>query len=330
MIDGHEVRLEGAGHSLWSYPDRPAVSPAWDVDRGTLANGEAARCTGEAIRETGAGSAALVFSFAIPTGNSGRVRYELRAGEPVLRVRYSLDWRDPDTLLKAVVTTAYKGGQARFGCPFGSVLRSQVPGHPREEAQWEVPASRWMVLSDDAQSEGLAVITEAKYGFTVRDGAVGVSLVRSALVTEADLHPAIRELPDRPRHSDLGGHEIELALGRYAAALPSGEHPAALADTLFTPCLPCADTALSAGLGALDATPSVVAAWAKPLAADRWILRLQETDGRHGAATLTLAPGWQAALVPLSETEPAHTAGSAGSLTVSLSPYAVVSVMLSH
>lgn len=328
VIDGHEVRLEGAGHALWSYPDRPAISPAWDVDRGTLANGEAARCTGEAVRETGPGSAALSFSFAIPAGNSGHVRYELRAGEPVLRVRYELDWRDPDTLLKAVVTTAYKGTHARFACPFGSVLRCQVPGYPREEAQWEVPASRWMVLADDAQSEGLAVITEAKYGFTVRDGAVGVSLVRSALVTEADLHPAIRELPDRPRHSDLGHHEIELALGRYAVVLPSGEHPAVLADTLFTPCLPCREAALGAGLGAINTTPSVAAAWAKPLAHDRWVLRLQETDGRHGSATLTLTEGWRAAVVPLSEAEPAGITWEAGSLSVSLSPYAVVSVML--
>jgi alpha-mannosidase len=328
VIDGHEVRIEGAGHSLWSYPDRPAVSPAWDVDRGTLANGEAARCTGEAVSETGPGSAAFLFSFAIPAGNAGRVRYELRAGEPVLRVRYSLDWRDPNTLLKAVVTTGYKGGQARFACPFGSVLRSQVPGYPREEAQWEVPASRWMVLTDDAQSEGLAVITEAKYGFTVRDGLVGVSLVRSALVTEADLHPAIREVPDRPRHSDLGGHEIELALGRYAAALPPGEHPATLADTLFTPCLPCAETALSAGLGDLDMTQGVVAAWAKPLAADRWILRLQETGGRHGSATLSLAPAWKAAIVPLMEDEPPAAQWAEGLLTAPVAPYAVVSIML--
>ncbi|HEX2860105.1 MAG TPA: glycoside hydrolase family 38 C-terminal domain-containing protein [Lacunisphaera sp.] len=326
VVDGHEVRLRDAGHALWSYPDQPAISPAWDVDRGTLANGEVAICTGTPARESAAGSAALVFSFAIPSGNAGRVRYELRAGEPVLRVRYSLDWRDPATLLKAVITTGYTGSQARFGCPFGSVLRAQWPGYPREEAQWEVPASRWMILGDDAQSEGLSVITEAKYGFTVRDGAVGISLVRSALITEAGLHPGIRDLPDRPQHSDLGAHEIDLALGRFSAAGPAAEHPATLADTLFTPCLPCETPGLAAGLGSLDCSPSVTGAWAKPLAPNTWVLRLQETDGRHGSATLTLAAGWSAGTTTLQETEP--TQWTQGSVRLSLSPYAVVSVML--
>lgn len=330
VIDGHPVRLEGAGHALWSYPDLPAISPAWDVDRATLANGEAARIDGESAWETGPGFAAFVFPFALSAGNSGRVRYELRAGEPVLRVSYDLDWRAPNMLLKAVVTTAYKGSQARFACPFGSVLRSQAPGYPREEAQWEVPASRWMVLGDDSQSEGLAVITEAKYGFTTRDGAVGISLVRSAFVTEADLHPAIRDLPDRPQHSDLGAHHIELALGRYAAALPPDEHPAVLADTLFTPCLPCAEAGRNAGLVALDTSPSIAPAWAKPLTPGRWVLRLQEADGRHGSATLALDKGWQAAVVPLDETIPASTAWTAASLAVNLAPYAVVSVMLNR
>lgn len=328
VIDGHAVKLTGAGHALWSYPDKPSISPAWDVDRGTLANGEAATCRGEVVATSGLGSAALVFEFAIPAGNSGRVRYELRAGEGVLRVRYSLDWRDADTLLKAVVTTDYKGSQARFACPFGSVLRSQWPSYPREEAQWEVPGSRWMILTDDAQSEGLSVMTEAKYGFTVRDGAVGVSLVRSALVTEADLHPGIRNLPDRPRHSDLGQHEIELALGRFSPALPASDHPATLADTLFTPCLPCHGSSHYAGLTALACSPSVAPAWAKPLAADRWVLRLQETDGRHGSARLELGAGWSAATTTLQEAMPDKKSAKTGVVDITVAPYAVVSVML--
>ncbi len=326
-IDGHEVKLAGDGHTLWSYPDRPAVSPAWDIDRGTLANGERARCTGEPTLETGAGFAALSFAFDIPSTNTGRVRYELRPGEPVLRVRYTLDWRDPDMLLKAVVTTDYHGSAARFACPFGSVLRGQWPGYPREEAQWEVPASRWMILGDDAQSEGLAVITEAKYGFTVRDGAVGISLVRSALVTEADLHPEVRDTPDRPRHSDLGAHDIELALGRYAVDAAAEEHPAALADTLFTPCLPYRGAALDTGLRALACSPSVVPSWAKPLAAGRWVLRLQETTGRHGSCTVRLAPGCTAAPSTLAETEPAGP-WQDHELTLAVASYQIASLIV--
>src|SRR5688572_32891346 len=66
VIDGQIIRLEGSGHALWSYPDHPAISAAWDVDRGTLANGEPARFTGAAKIEHGVGLAALTFAGCIP------------------------------------------------------------------------------------------------------------------------------------------------------------------------------------------------------------------------------------------------------------------------
>lgn len=328
VIDGHPVRLEGAGHALWSYPDHPAISAAWDVDRPTLANGLPAEVAGPPRVETGPGTAAIVFAFRIQPGNTAGVRFEVRTGEPVLRLRYTLDWKTPECLLKAVVTTGYRGKDARFACPFGSILRGQHPGEPRDEAAWEVPASRWMVITDDAQSDGLAVLTEAKYGFTVRDGAVGVSLVRSAYITEADLHPDIRDLPDRPRHSDLGTHEIELALGRYATDLPAASHPATLADTLFTPCVPGQAPAASTGLLSLATSSSLAAAWAKPLDRDTWVLRLQETTGRHGEARLQLASGWVAALSTLAESTPPESAWRANELSTSVAPYVVASIML--
>lgn len=328
-IDGRAIALTGDGHALWSYPDRPAVSPAWDVDRGTLANGERARCSGQPSVENGPGFGAITFPVSIPGTNSGHIRFEVRAGEPVLRVRYNIAWNDPDTLLKAVISTSYKGSYGRFACPFGSVLRGQWPGYPREEAQWEVPASRWMILSDDAQSEGLAIITEAKYGFTVRDGTAGLSLVRSALVTEADLHPKIRDTPDRPRHSDLGAHTIEIALGLPGNDARPEEHPAALADTLFTPCLAYRGEPIVSGVERIACTPTVVASWAKPVAPDRWILRLQETCGRHGAVSLRLAPGWSAAAVALDESEPSANAWRANEHSQAVPPYRVVSVCLS-
>src|SRR5258708_13739785 len=98
-------------------------------------------------------------------------------------------------LLKEIFSTDYCGREARFGAPFGSTLRGQWPGYTREEAQWEVPASRWMILMDDAQNEGLAVITEAKHGFTRRNAVVGVSLLRSHRVPGPNEHAAITDTP---------------------------------------------------------------------------------------------------------------------------------------
>lgn len=291
-IDGAPVAV--TGHKLVAFPDQPAKFDAWDVDRAALVHGRPARLVGAPVAAVSGLEASLTFEYELARSSRAKVVYHVRASEPVLRVRYEVDWADPLHWLKAVVSTDYRGREARFGAPVGSQLRGQWPGYPREEAQWEVCASRWAVLCDDAQHDGLSVITEAKYGFTAREGVVGVSLLRSALVTEADDHPKIRVTPDRPKYSDLGHHVIELALGRYAPDLPVVEQPAALADLLYTPCVPCGAT-VSAGLAAISGTPSAVPSWAEPLDGGAWALRLHETLGRRGRITTATAAGWNVA-----------------------------------
>lgn len=288
-VDGFPVAV--GGHKLAAYADQPASFDAWDVDRGNLVEGHAARHVGGPVAVVSGLEASLVFEYEIVRSSRVKVVYHVRAAEPVLRVRYEVEWHDPLHWLKAVVTTGYAGSKARFGAPVGSVLRGQWPGYSREEAQWEVPGSRWAVLADDAQCEGLSVLTEAKYGFTVREGVVGVSLLRSALVTEANDHPKIRATPDRPAHSDLGRHVIEIALGRYAADLPVAEQPAALADLLYTPCVPCG-AVVAAGLAGVGGLASVVPAWAEPLEGGAWALRLHETSGRRGRVKIEADEGW--------------------------------------
>jgi alpha-mannosidase len=325
VIDGQTIALTGEGHQIRVYADHPAWKPAWQLDRTSLTNGVAAIPVGKPRVERDGLTATVVFSSRIgASASTVDVRYSVVAGEPVLRLEYVIDWRDPETLLKAVFSTGYLGCEARFGAPFGSILRNQWPGYPREEAQWEVPASRWLVLADDAQSEGLAVLTEAKYGFTVRDGVVGVSLLRSAFVTEADDHRAIREAPNRPRHSDLGVHYVKLALGRYSATLPAESQPALLADRLFTPCISYRGGAVTSGLRGVDEAPSLVPAWAEPLVGRAWRLRLHETLGRNGSARVLLAPGWKAKPVGLDGKAAAVWVQEA--LSVPFGPYKVLTV----
>jgi alpha-mannosidase len=323
-IDGCDVALAGEGHRLSAYSDHPAKFEAWDVDRPSLVTGWPARLVGGPVVETGGLTAGLTFHYAIGERSTISVTYSVSAAEQVLRLDYQVDWQDPELWLKAILSTRYLGREARFGAPFGSVLRNQWPGHTREEAQWEVPGSRWMAVMDDAQAEGLAIMTEAKYGFTVRDGIVGVSLLRSALVTGADEHPEIRETPNRPRYSDLGPHRIRLALGRFTRDSSVESQPAALADVLFTPCLPYAGAALNAGfLGIFDA-PSLVPAWAEPGEDGSWTLRLHETLGRFGRARLLFDSGWQVAQVGLAE--PRAESWTSGEIHIDFDPYQIVSI----
>jgi alpha-mannosidase len=331
MIRGVPVALRTASNCLWAYPDNPAMFEAWDIDRASLVTGIGATLLGSPIIDQQPHVAGVIFTYRIGTKSTVAVRYSLQGCEPVLRIGYEVDWQEPAMLLKAVFSTGYRGKQARFGTPFGSILRGQLPGSTAEEAQWEVPASRWMIVMDDAQSEGLTVVTEAKYGFTVRDGVVGVSLLRSALITEADLHPAIRGTDPRPRHSDLGRQTIALAIGRFSTDLPAEMQPAAQADLLFTPCLPFAGEKVEAGLLRVDDAPSLIPSWAEPLSKGRWVLRLHETLGRSGVASVRLMPGWRAAVTAMDGKDvliPADPAMFAThTLKLPFGPYKIISIL---
>lgn len=323
VVNGAEVAV--TGHKLCAYPDQPATFDAWDVDRGNMVSGHEARPVGKPVVTNVGLVATVAFDYEIARASRVTVIYSVRAGEPVLRVRYEIDWHDPLHWLKGIFSSEYRGREARYGAPFGSVLRGQWPGYPREEAQWEVPGSRWMAVCDDAQSDGLAVISEAKYGFTTREGTVGVSLLRSALVTEANDHPKIRPTPNRPVHSDLGKHTIDLALTRYASDLPVAEQAAALADTLFTPCVPYAGEAVSTALTSLAGVSSAVPAWAEPVEGG-WVLRLHETLGRRGNVTVGVAAGAKAQPVDLLGQPVAKTSATAGELALPVGGYQVRSV----
>jgi len=280
---------------------------------------------GKAKVATGELEASIAFDYELAQSSRVTVIYSLKAGEPALRVRYEIDWQDPMHWVKGIFASEYHGREARYGAPFGSLLRGQWSGFPREEAQWEVPGSRWMAVCDDAQSEGLAILTEAKYGFTTRDGTVGVSLLRSALVTEANEHPKIRTVQNRPKYSDLGKHTIDLALARYAPDLPANEQPAALAEVLFTPCVSYAGAAISTGLTTIAGLSSLVPAWAEPVA-DGWVLRLHETLGRRGSGRIALTAGTKGVPTDLLGKPVDGAVSAAGEIVLPVTAYQVKSV----
>lgn len=301
-VDGAPVPLRPGAGRLVTYPDRAANFEAWDIDRQALALGAPvttpARITAAAAR--GGVSGSLAVTRRVGRTSTATVRYVLEAESAVLRLEVDLDWREPETLLKLHFATDYRGPQARCGAPFGTVLRPQQPVSLQAEAMWEIPASRHVTVTDEGGLAGLCVLTEDKYGFSVRDGDVGVSLVRSPRITGFEEHrkvypPGLSRLKSGSIHSDQGCHLIRLALAPYAAAGPREAQPAALAETLFTPALDYhgAPTA-PRGWRGLAGGESLVPAWAQPAADGAWVLRLHETGGARGEAGIALAPGWRA------------------------------------
>ena len=243
-FDGKSIPLADAACGLVTFPDHPANYDAWDVDRPTLSNGTLARTPVEA--SFGGDDSRRTASFTRKVGDksTATIRYILEAASPVLRIEVDLDWQDRQTLLKIVFPTQFSGKNARYGAPYGSALRPQIPNTIGDGGMFENPASRWVCVSDDGESAGLCVVTEDKYGVGCEDGLLHLSLVRSAKITHADDDVKLRDFDayggtGHTPFSDLGKHTVRLAVGAFSADRPrsraagvAGRHAVHAADRL--------------------------------------------------------------------------------------------------
>lgn len=328
----NEIALRAPLGELMIFPDFPHEFEAWEIDRQTLGMGRAGEsASGVSVLRAGALQGIVEFRRRLGEKSSVAVRYRLDAFQPVLHLEYDIDWHEEMALLKVLFPTAYTGRAARFGAPFGSVLRGQQAGSSRDEAMFESAASRWAIVGDDGDAEGLGVVTEAKYGFSCRDGELGVSLLRSPRVTGEDptharLFPAaLRRGRKRTAWADQGRHVIRLALCFHSPQTSRENLAPTLADTLFTPPLSYRGLAVNSGFLGLDGVESLVPCWAKPAADGQgWILRLHETMGRRGKVGLRLAEKLKAFKTELSE----ETKDRKPIRQLTVSPYELISLRI--
>ena len=103
------------------------------------------------------------------------------------------------------------------------------------------------------------------------------------------------------------------------------EQPAALADTLFTPCVPYAGETVSAGFERIEGVSSAVPAWAEPVEGG-WVLRLHETLGRRGALKVGVASGAKGTPVDLLNQPLADAKTTSGEVSLPITAYQVRSV----
>ena len=253
-------------------PDFPSNYDAWNTDQAPHRLARPIPALTLQVDASAVGCVRLRGTTAVGHRSQLTLSYELRPGERHLRCTADVVWQEDHQLMRVVVPTSCRGRNARYGCPFGSWLRVQQAGTMQDEAQWEVPGSRWAaVLADDAS--GVAICTRDSYGFSARDGELTLSLLRGPTY------------PD-PR-CDRGQQQVSWAIGRHRDRFGDhGELPtAAAAEALWTPALPCARP-IPSPLAWQD-LGSLVPAWAVPAAEGGVEVRLHEVAGSSGSAALS-------------------------------------------
>ena len=272
--------LAGRGNQLWAYPqDKPRAWDAWDIEEDYAARGEELSALESLV--VGENTARRASLRVARRWRHSRIvqTLALAANGRRLDIATWIDWRDRRTLLRTLTPAAVRAERATFECAFGVVERPTHANTSWDEAQFEVPAHRFVDLSEPGF--GLALINDAKYGHSVRDNVLGLSLVRAPvypdpLADEGEQSFAYALMPHAGPWHEGGVREEAEDLNQPLLATPARY----LAQGVVAP---LAFEGLSAALGALKPAEDGAGL----------ILRVYEPAGGRGPFAFRLPPGWR-------------------------------------
>ncbi len=184
--------FDGTGNQLRIYDDLPSAWEAWNLT-------DTSNMAGEAISEIE--SLAVIEDGPLRTCIETRLRYGashvvqrylLRAGSARLDIETEIDWHERRKLLRAVFPLNLRSANATFETAFGAVQRPTHRNTSWDTARFEVPAHRWVDMSEAGY--GVSLLNNGRYGHSALGNVLGLSLLRSP----ADPDPL----------ADLGHHEF--------------------------------------------------------------------------------------------------------------------------
>ncbi len=118
-----------------------------------------------------------------------------------------VDWQERETLLRALFPLRINTAQAMCEIQFGAVERPTHRNTSWDWARFEVCAHRWVDLSEG--DYGVALLNDGKYGHSLRDNILGLSLLKGAT------------FPDP--NADLGMHRFTYSLLPHAGDWREGQ-----------------------------------------------------------------------------------------------------------
>ncbi|AEH51527.1 alpha-mannosidase [Pseudothermotoga thermarum] len=186
---------ENGGNKLVVARDVPAYYDNWDID----INHERHlfKLNAQSIKLVEENELRAVFEVVFKYGKSWIVQhYIFWFDEEFVEIRTKLDWSEKRTILKAVFETDIKSRYAKYDLDCGFIDRPTTRNTSFEMAKFEVPAHRWVDLSE--YDYGVTIANNCKYGHSAKDGTISLSLIKSGI------------FPDF--YADVGIHEFSYAV----------------------------------------------------------------------------------------------------------------------
>ena len=168
--------LAGPGNRVTLYHDRPNFWDAWDIDK--FYKEERIADVAFSVERQASGAVAQQLRLTGKIGASSITQVvTLAAGSRRLDFATTVDWREQNRMLRVSFPAALHTDQAACEIQYGHALRATHANTSWDMAKFEVPAHRWVDLSE--KDRGLAVLNDCKYGYSVHGNIIDLNLLRS-------------------------------------------------------------------------------------------------------------------------------------------------------
>jgi alpha-mannosidase len=190
------IARNATANQLVVYEDRPMQWDAWDIDIFYEEKPYPVRDILDwRVAEEGPLRAAIEITRRL---GQSTIRQRICLWRNSRRVDFvtDIDWQERQQLLRALFPLNVNATRATCEIQFGAVERPTHRNTSWDWARFEVCAHRWVDLSEG--DYGVALLNDGKYGHSLHDNMLGLSLLKSAI------------FPDR--NADRGQHHFTYSL----------------------------------------------------------------------------------------------------------------------
>jgi len=225
-----------------------------------------------------------------------------------------VDWKLHQHLLKAEFPVDIHADEATFEVQFGNVKRKTHTNTSWDKARFESCAQKWMDFSEG--NYGVSLLNDCKYGHSVNDGTIGLTLLKSGV----EPHP----------NADVEVHEFTYSLLPHAG----GWQEAGTVREAYKLNLPAyavigGETGRNASFASVNKRNVILETVKAAENGEGTVLRLYECENARTKVTVKLPQGTRAAYLTnlLEEVESELTVVD-DTVTFTIKPYEIVTVLI--
>lgn len=180
------TRKGGSGNQLVLYDDIPMFWCAWDTE---VYSFEKKVDIGDAIHseivEQGPLRSTVYLRYPATKGGSVIEQYiSVCSGSARVDFVTHVNWNESRKILRVLFDTEIRSAVANYQTQFGYVQRPTTWNHSWDVARFEVVGHQFCDLSE--HKFGMALMSDCKYGYSVRDNTMRLSLLRASKSPDDD------------------------------------------------------------------------------------------------------------------------------------------------